>query len=249
MSEFEDLQTFLKKRQDKKRLEKEWKKQPLINTFFKKIKKEDNGYEADDENSIRPNILTPTPVKCMDTSNVKNISSGKPCTSLTSASDKVFGSGPTLSAFAQVPGVSKCESRSLERDLQSPTYHIQHETTTMNTTVNTTNLNNVQRESHQEVGNGSITKIQPSSITACQPDMVKESCSPRKGIDEICQTYSVETVAQEAQTNESELSVKEVQTESTAMETSGVQTEIQTSTDHEVQTDINLSNIEEVGEN
>ena len=110
LSEFDDLQTFLKKRQEKKRLEKERKRQPLINTFFKRIKKEDNGYKADDENIIHPNILTPTPLKSLETSNLENNTSCEPHRSLTSASDKVFGSGVTLSAFTQVASASKCEN-------------------------------------------------------------------------------------------------------------------------------------------
>ena len=248
LSEFDDLQTFLKKRQEKKRLEKERKRQPLISTFFKRIKKEDNGYEADDENIIRPNILTPTPLKSLETSNLENSTSCEPHRSLTSASDQVFDSGVTLSAFTQVASASKVETRSLDRDVNSPNYDVHHETTRTNTAVNNPIVDNVKRESHQEVGNGSIMTIQPSSITGSEHDMVKEICRRRNCTDQQCQTDVVPTVAQKVQTVNIALSMKEVQTDSIEVKTSGSQTEIPTSTDHEVQTDLNASNIEEVGE-
>ena len=248
LSEFDDLQTFLKKCQEKKRLEKEQKRQPLISTIFKRIKKEDNGYESDDENIIRPNILTPTPLKSLETSNLENNTLCEPHRTLTLASDKVFGSGVTLSAFTQVASASKCETRSLDRDVNSPTYAVHHETTRSNTAMNSTIVDNVERELHLEVGNGSILTIQPSSITGSEHDTLKEICRPRKCTDQKCQTDVVATVAQKVQIDDIALSVKEVQTDSIEVETSGAQTEMQTSTDHKVQTDINSSNIEEVGE-
>ena len=234
LSEFDDLQTFLKKSQEKKRLEKERKRQPLISTFFKRIKKEDNGYEADDENIIRPNMLTPTPLRSLEASNLESNTLCEPHRNLTSASDKVFGSGVTLSAFTQVSSVSKCETTSLDRDVHSPTYAVHHETTMSNTAMKSTIVDNVKRESHLADGNGCSLTIQPSSITASENDTVKEICRPRQCTDQKCQTDVVPTVAQKVQTDNIALSVEEIQTDSIELATSGAQTEIQTSTDHEV---------------
>ena len=248
MSEFEDLQTFLKKRQEKKRLEKERKRQPLISAFFKTIKKEDLGYEADDENSFRPNIVTPTPLKGVDTSSLQENTSCKPYRSLTSGSDEVFGSGPTLSAFAEVGSNSNCEARRSTGDVQSVTCANHPESTSNDTATNITNIDNVERKSHPEVGNGSILTIQPSSITGSEHDMLNEINGPRKYTDQKCQTDIVPTVLQKVQTDSISLAVKEVQTDPIEREDTGAQTDIHTSTNQEVQTDIDASNIEEVDE-
>ena len=248
LTEFEDLQTFLKKRKEKKRLEKERKRQPLISTFFKRIKKEDNGYEADDETIIHPNILTPTPVKSFETTNLENSTSCKPDRSLTSASHKLFHSGVTLSAFTQIASGSQVETRSWDRDVNSPNYDVYHETTRTNTAVTTAIVHNVEKELHQEVGNESIGTIQPSATTGSEHDMVKKIGSRSNCTDQQCQTDVVPTIAQKVQTVNIAVSVKEVQTDCIEVETSGSQTEIITSTDQKVQTDLNASNIEEVGE-
>ena len=234
LSEFEDLEMFLKKRKEKKKLEKERKKQPLISTFFKWIKKEDKGYEADDENIIRPNILTPTPMNNLEASNLENSTSCEPHRSLTSASDQLFYSGVTLSAFTQVASGSKVDFRSLDGDANSPNYDVHDETTRTNTAVNTTNVDNVKRESHQEVGNGAIMTILPSAVTGSEDDMVKEISCRRNFTDQKCQTHVVATVAQKVQTVNIALSMKEVQTDSIEVKTSGSQTEIPNLTDHEV---------------
>ena len=58
-TEYADLETFLKKRREKKRREKERKKQPLISSFFKRIKMEETNYDGDDENErYVPQIVT-----------------------------------------------------------------------------------------------------------------------------------------------------------------------------------------------
>ena len=55
-----DLETFLQQRREKKKREKERKKQPLISSFFKRIKIEDNNYDADDETGKNvPQIVNP----------------------------------------------------------------------------------------------------------------------------------------------------------------------------------------------
>ena len=59
-TEYVDLETFLQKRREKKRREKERKKQPLISSFFKRIKMEENNYDGDDENErYVPQIVSP----------------------------------------------------------------------------------------------------------------------------------------------------------------------------------------------
>ena len=59
-TEYADLETFLQKWREKKRREKERKKQPLISSFFKQIKMEENNYDGDDENERNvPEIVSP----------------------------------------------------------------------------------------------------------------------------------------------------------------------------------------------
>ena len=55
-----DLETFLQQRREKKKREKERKKQPLISSFFKRIKIEDENYDADDETGKNvPHLVSP----------------------------------------------------------------------------------------------------------------------------------------------------------------------------------------------
>ena len=59
-TEFIDLETFLQQRREKKKREKERRKQPLISSFFKRIKMEENKYDGDDESDkYEPNIVKP----------------------------------------------------------------------------------------------------------------------------------------------------------------------------------------------
>ena len=59
-TEYVDLETFLQRRREQKKREKERKKQPLISSFFKRIKMEETNYDGDDENErYVPQIVSP----------------------------------------------------------------------------------------------------------------------------------------------------------------------------------------------
>ena len=83
--------------------EKERKKQPLISSFFKRIKLEENNYGGDDErDKYEPNIVKPKVLCTFTPSSVMKISSEKPHGNFLEIAMELGGTNSSTSAFSSV---------------------------------------------------------------------------------------------------------------------------------------------------
>ena len=176
--EFEDLQTFVKRRKEKKLREQEERKQLKIDHFFKKIKKEKDSskdmplYDGDDEEDSQNHVIV-NPVEVEITKEILN-SSNEGDSKLNGTSKEVYVSWDKLSDM----GVqSNRETETLQSDLNvtSMAEDIPNTDTTLMGEIQNAIFNIIPDSGNTHEVNVETTEVQERSDSAVQSRAVEDA--------------------------------------------------------------------------
>ena len=261
--EYQSLESFLEWRKDKKKKEKEERKQPKIDHFFKKIKKETNAFvESNDTSTCDPWIVTPRATKGLNISDKGLLKASKKFPESSSdlnadvntvKSSEHLSMGDihlSTSVFTVVTSVTKGNIGSnLNGDMATDSNSKTSEMVDTSLKVED-NMKMLFPDSYDKLCGPSHQDDMMDSHTDKQymycPDMADQICCirdiKRKNIDDIsnCVLSTKSAVHQEekyCQTDTKCISVVEVQTEPLEISTQSLQTDVVETVNLEVQTE------------